>query len=172
MGDARAYRRWLTSIAVYVRGIARARCRLFGAAECEAEDIVQDVLLAMHLNRGTWDSSRPIGPWAAAITRNKLIDALRRRGRYEWIPIEELENQLIAESGLNIPAAWEVGALLKQLKDRQRDIVRSISLSGNTISQTAARLQMSEGAVRVALHRALKALGNLHRRSATENLPA
>jgi RNA polymerase sigma-70 factor (ECF subfamily) len=39
---------------------------------------------------------------------------------------------------------------------RQRDIVRSISLDGQSIAATAARLSMTEGAVRVALHRALK----------------
>ena len=44
-----------------------------GLPEHEAEDIVQEVLLTIHLKRGTWDQSRPIGPWLAAITRNKLV---------------------------------------------------------------------------------------------------
>jgi hypothetical protein len=44
-----------------------------------------------------------------------------------------------------------------------RDIVRSISIDGMSVRETANRLQMTEGAVRVALHRALKALAILYR---------
>ena len=80
-GDAGAYRQFLVSVAPHVRAVARSRCRRLGAPESEAEDVVQEVLLTIHLKRGTWDQSRPIGPWVAAITRNKLIDVLRRRGQ-------------------------------------------------------------------------------------------
>jgi DNA-directed RNA polymerase specialized sigma24 family protein len=45
----------------------------------------------------------------------------------------------------------------------QRAIVMSISVEGQSIKQTATRLQMSEGAVRVALHRALKSLAAKYR---------
>jgi len=55
------------------------------------------------------------------------------------------------------------------LKVQQREIVKSISLNGNTIRETAIRLQMTEGAIRVALHRALKTLGTLYRSSARED---
>ena len=65
--------------------------------------------------------------------------------------------------------ARDVDALLGQLKDPQRDIVRSISLDGASIRDTAGRLKMSEGAVRVALHRALKTLAALYRRSSRED---
>ena len=73
-GDAGAYRQFLASLAPHVRAVARSRCRSLGAPEGEVEDIVQEVLLTIHLKRGTWDRARPIGPWVAAITRNKLID--------------------------------------------------------------------------------------------------
>src|ERR687891_585756 len=71
-GDADAYRQFLMSVTPHVRAIARSRCRRLGAPEGEAEDVVQEVLLAIHLKRGTWDQARPIGPWIAAITRNKV----------------------------------------------------------------------------------------------------
>ena len=55
--------------------------------------------------------------------------------------------------------------LMETPAPRQRDIVTSISLDGKSISETAKRLSMSEVAVRVALHRALKSLGAAWRRS-------
>ena len=54
---------------------------------------------------------------------------------------------------------------METLNTRQRDIVQSISLDGQSIAATASRLDMSEVAVRVALHRALKSLGAAWRRS-------
>jgi DNA-directed RNA polymerase specialized sigma24 family protein len=65
--------------------------------EGEAEDIVQEVLLAIHIKRGTWDQARPVGPWVAAITRNKLIDVLPRHGGHANVPIEDLAEIMPAE---------------------------------------------------------------------------
>src|SRR4051794_22583074 len=85
-GDAGAYRQLLASLAPRVRAVARSRCRSLGAPESDVEDLVQEVLLTIHLKRGTWDQSRAIGPWVAAIARNKLIDVLRRSGRHIVVP--------------------------------------------------------------------------------------
>ena len=70
---------------------------------------------------------------------------------------------------LFLPTLDDGGAerVMLQLAPRQRDIVTAISLDGQSISATAARLSMSEVAVRVALHRALKALA-VAWRSATQ----
>jgi RNA polymerase sigma-70 factor (ECF subfamily) len=168
-GDADAYRQFLVSVTPHVRAVARSRCRSLGAPEGEAEDVVQEVLLTIHLKRGTWDQSRPIGPWVAAITRNKLIDVLRRRGRHINVPIEEVVDSLQAEDRTPALATRDIDTLLGHLKVQQREIVRSISIDGNSIRDTAGRLRMTEGAVRVALHRALKALGAFYRSSARED---
>src|SRR5882757_8883610 len=95
-GNAGAYRHLLVSLAPHIRAVARFRCRSLGAPEDEIEDLVQEVLLTVHLKRGTWDQSRPIGPWVAAITHNKLIDVLRRK-RHITVPIEDLGDSLQAE---------------------------------------------------------------------------
>ena len=135
----------------------------------DLEDVVQEALLAIHLKRGTWDQSRPIGPWVAAITRNNLIGVLRRRGHRVSIPIEDVVDTLHAEDKGDGLLARDIDTMLAQLKAQQREIVQSISLDGSSIRETAQRLRMTEGAVRVALHRALKALGALYRSSARED---
>jgi RNA polymerase sigma factor (sigma-70 family) len=163
-GDAIAYRQFLLSVTPHLRAMARSRRRSFHAPEGDVEDVVQEVLLAIHLKRGTWDQSRPIGPWLAAIVRNKLVDALRRHGRHLNVPIEDVIDTLRAEDQSNDLTHHELNALLERLKTQQRDIVQSISVNGCSIQETASRLHMTEGAVRVALHRALKALAALYRR--------
>ena len=121
-------------------------------------------LLAVHLKRGTWDSARPIGPWLAAIVRNKVIDAFRRRGRRIDVPIDDVINSLATPEATADSDVKLLGRLLSQLKDNQREIVTAISLEGASVRQTADRVKMSEGAVRVALHRALRSLAALYRK--------
>jgi RNA polymerase sigma factor (sigma-70 family) len=164
-GDAGAYRQLLVSLAPHIRAVARFRCRSLGAPEDEVEDLVQEVLLTIHLKRGTWDQSRPIGPWVAAITRNRLIDILRRRGRHVTVPVEDFVDSLWAEDPTPALSTRDTDSLLGRLKPQQREIVQSISLDGSSIRETADRLHITEGAVRVTLHRALKALAIFYRSS-------
>ncbi|MBB4065783.1 sigma-70 family RNA polymerase sigma factor [Gellertiella hungarica] len=162
-GDAQAYHRFLMALSPYLRSIARQRCFAYGAPESEAEDIVQEVLLAVHLKRGTWDPERPLGPWLSAIIRNKLIDSLRRKGRRISVGLDEVADGLAAEEPGEISDRLDAEQVLGRLKGPQRDIVRSISIDGASVRDTAGRLGMSEGAVRVALHRALKSLAAIYR---------
>lgn len=164
-GDAASYDRFLRAVTPYLRAMARRRCEQFGAPAGEAEDIVQEVLIAVHLKRGTWDPHRPIGPWLSTIVRNKLIDALRRRGRRVDVPLDDVMATLEAEEA-DVSDRLDAERVLERLKEPQRDIVRSISLEGAGVRETAARLKMSEVAVRVSLHRALKALAALYRSEA------
>jgi RNA polymerase sigma factor (sigma-70 family) len=162
-GDAVAYRQFLVAITPHLRSVARYRYCKLGADEGDVEDIVQETLLAIHLKRGTWDQRRPIGPWIAAIVRNKLLDALRRRGQRVVVPIEEVIDTLGDEECTDFLSRGELDVLLAKLNGRQRDIVKSISIDGSSIRETARKLDMSEGTVRVALHRALKKLAVLYR---------
>lgn len=169
-GDRQAYQALLVALTPYLRAMARRRCAQFGAPAADAEDILQDVLLAIHLKRATWDVDRPIGPWLATIVRNKMIDSLRRKGRQVNVPIEDVIETLSADddSGAGTDR-MDVERLLAGLGHPQKDIVRSISVEGAGIRETAERLKMTEGAVRVALHRALKTLAALYRRDDRED---
>jgi RNA polymerase sigma-70 factor (ECF subfamily) len=168
-GDTGAYRKFLHAVAPYIRAVARSRCRRLGVLESDAEDIVQEVLLTIHLKQGTWDPSKQIGPWVSAITRNKIIDAFRRRRRRIDVPLEDVIDILQAEDQPPEILTREIDFLLGQLTCRQQEIVRSISVNGTSIRETAERLKMTEVAVRVSLHRALKTLGALYRSGAGEN---
>src|SRR5262245_35924226 len=97
-GDAAAYNRLLTSLAPAIRADARRGLGAAGLAAEEAEDIVHETLLAIHLKRHTWDSTMPLGPWVRAIARNKLIDAMRRRGDRAYVPIDDVVDTLAADA--------------------------------------------------------------------------
>jgi RNA polymerase sigma-70 factor (ECF subfamily) len=157
-GDAAAYQRLLTSVTPVLRAAARRGLARAGQAVDQAEDIVQEILLAVHLKRHTWDADASFAPWLFAIARNKLIDALRRRGRRVFVDIDDVAETLADEPVPETLPAAEVATHLAGLPPRQRDVLQSIAVDSASIRETAARLGMSEGAVRVALHRALSGL--------------
>jgi RNA polymerase sigma factor (sigma-70 family) len=162
-GDAGAYRRFLEGVTPYVRAMARRRFARSGDPGRETEDLVQEVLLAIHLKRTSWDQARPIGPWISAISRNKIIDALRRHGRKVNVPIEDVIDTLASPEQPSELEHRDIEVMLARLKGPQRNIVQMISVTGVSVRETATRLEMTEGAVRVALHRALKSLAALYR---------
>lgn len=157
-GDEAAYRRLLVAVTPALRSVARRALVRAGQPPDGAEDIVQEVLLAVHLKRHTYDPAQPFAPWLFAVARNKVVDALRRRGRRIFVPIEDFAETLPGEEAEPRLSEREVDAKLSTLPDRQRDVLRSIAVDGASIRETGAKLSMSEGAVRVALHRGLSSL--------------
>ena len=164
-GDEVVYRRLLEDIARFVRVMARGAFSRARVGDADVEDVVQETLLAIHLKRDTWDGGLKLAPWVGAIARHKIIDSMRRRGARKFEPIEDFEAVLAAPVAADPHDRSDAERLMEQLAPRQRDIVRSISLDGQSIIATAARLSMSEVAVRVALHRALKSLAAAWRSS-------
>ena len=157
-GDSGAYHRLLKALTPVLRAGARRGLARAGQPVDQSEDIVQDILLAVHLKRHTWDTNAPFAPWLFAIARNKLIDALRRRGRRVFVNIDDFAETIPDEPAAETVSASEIAAQLRTLPPRQRDVLQSIAVESASIRDTAAKFAMSEGAVRVALHRALTSL--------------
>ena len=127
-------------------------------ADTDAEDIVQETLLTIHLKRQSWDQDALVGPWIRAIARHKMIDMLRRRDRRLYIPIEDFSEVIASGEPEPDMLFGGVDRHLESLPAGQRKVLRSIAIDGASISEAAARLSMTTGAVRVALHRGLNAL--------------
>lgn len=161
-GDEASYRTLLEELSRLLRGVVRRGFAGVGVARDDVEDVVQEVLLAMHLKRHTWDPSLPLGPWVLAIARNKMIDDLRRRGRRPEVAIDLTQFDIEGEDQQATIDANDVGRVLARLSERNRDIVQSISIDGHSARDVAERLGMTEVAVRVALHRSLKTLADTY----------
>jgi len=162
-GDGEAYRLLLEALAPVLRRVARQRLQQAGVGNADAEDVVQEVLLAVHLKRHTWMRDQPFSPWLNAIARYKLIDVLRRRGRRGEVPIDDLIEVLPDQGAQAETSPRELEKLVGRLQGREQEIVTAISLEGKSVRDAAAKWSMSEGAVRVALHRGLKRLARLYR---------
>jgi RNA polymerase sigma-70 factor, ECF subfamily len=157
-GDAAAYQSFLRLVLPALRKSVRRSLARSRTPEVDGEDIVQEILLAVHLKRQTWTETAPVAPWLFTIARHKTIDALRRRGRRIEIPVEYFADTLAAEPAEPNLAAAKVDHHLASLPAGQRKVVHKIAVDGQSIAETAAALDMTPGAVRVALHRGLTRL--------------
>ncbi|WP_194792828.1 sigma-70 family RNA polymerase sigma factor [Caenimonas koreensis] len=157
-GDHAAYQVFLQKLSAHLRAFLRRR--LFGWPD-EVEDLVQECLLAMHNKRHTYQSDQPLTAWVHAIARYKLIDLLRSKSAHEALhdPLDD-DLAVFAESSNDASdARRDLSGLLETLPDRQRQPIECVKLMGLSVTEAAAQLGMSESAVKVGIHRGLKALG-------------
>jgi RNA polymerase sigma-70 factor (ECF subfamily) len=156
-GDAAAYHQFLKALSAHLR--AYFRKRLFQRTD-EVEDIVQDTLIAVHNQRHTYRTDQPLTAWVHAIARYKLIDLLRARASGESlnVPLDD-ELELFAASDTEArEAKRDLDALLAGLPDRQRLPIVHVKIEGLSVVEAAQLTGMSESAIKIGVHRGLKAL--------------
>ena len=132
----------------------------------DVEDLVQETLLAMHLHRGSYDPLQPVTAWVLGISRHKLMDLYRRRGRREALhePIDGWEEHLAAEEPGETLANVDLRSLLEELPKAQRIAIEMTKLEGLSVTQASKRTGVSESAIKVQVHRGLKRLAALVRK--------
>ena len=155
-GDARAYRALLGDVRLRLSAFFARR---LGRAEGDAEDLVQETLIAIHTRRETYDRRQLFTPWLFAIARYKLADHFRRVGRRGTVSLDETDLEFAVEGGAAAAdARRDVETALAGLPERTRGLLRMLKIEGASVAEAAARFEMSEGAVKVATHRAMKGL--------------
>jgi RNA polymerase sigma-70 factor (ECF subfamily) len=155
-GDGGAYRALLGDLRLRLAAYFGRRLR---RDPDDVEDLVQDTLIAIHTRRATYDRGQPLTPWVYAIARYKLIDHYRRAGRRTFVPLEDAAGELtVADQSAAVDARRDVERALASLPERTRALLRDLKIDERSVAETAARAGMSEGAVKVAAHRGLRAL--------------
>ena len=159
-GDAASYKVLLEGARVILQVYASRTLRRMGIHDQgSVDDLVQETLLAVHAKRHTYDPSLLFTPWLFAIARYKLIDFGRGRRRAGIaVGLEQVEDVLEAPVFTDPTTEVDLKALMEKLPKKTRQILELVKLEGLSIAETAARTQMSESAIKVTVHRALKAL--------------
>ena len=158
-GDAAAHRCLLERLARHLRGYYKGRLARIGRSATEAEDLVQEALLAIHTQRHTYDPTELLTPWVHAIARYKLIDHLRRtRASLGDVPIDAAADITAQDDHGSTESAYDLDRLLGQLPDKMRRAIRCVKLDGLSVEEAARRCGMSASAVKVNVHRGLKAM--------------
>jgi RNA polymerase sigma-70 factor, ECF subfamily len=158
-GDGGAYHQLLERLTAHLRAYYRQRFARIGHGPTEAEDLLQEVLIAIHTHRHTYDRSQPFTPWIHAIARYKFLDYLRRtKSSFKNLPLENAHEFTSNSDMTAVDSGLDLQRLLSEISSKAREAIQYVKLDGLSVSEAAARSGMSESAVKVAVHRGLKAL--------------
>lgn len=157
-GDKVAYSEFLMQIGGLLRRYVQRQLHRLKRFDCDAEDIVQEVLLAIHTKRYVYDRDVPVTAWAHAIARYRMIDYLRATGRTSRnISLDEI-GDLADMPGMQIDVALSVRKLIANLPEGLRRPIELMKLRGFSAREAATMTNTSESSIKVNVHRGLKAL--------------
>jgi len=155
-GDSSAYRRLLAEMTPVLRRFLRSRLFI----KDHVDDIVQEILLAVHAARHTYRPEQPFRHWMYGIARHKMIDYMRRQTRKNANEKYDTEFETFVADEANTPeealAGKDIERALQTLPDKQRQILLMTKVEGYSMAETGQKLGMTEVAVKVAAHRAYK----------------
>lgn len=156
-GDEAAYRQALGLMAGRLRSYFKRR---MPSLQDDVEDLVQETLLAVHLQRGTYDPAFAVCAWFTAIGKHKLVDLWRRRGRLDdWTDAYDDSDPAQAVAQTAEPHSLrDLERLLEQLPALQRQAIVLTKLEGLALAEASARTGVSIAALKVQVHRGLKRL--------------
>ena len=160
-GSAADYREFLTLTTLMVRPFVSRQLTRMGRADSDAEDIVQETIVAIHSKAHTYDASLPVTAWIHAIARYKTIDFLRAsRAQTLHVPLDELESASVPfdDSRENLGV---LRTRLAALPSNLRIPLQLTKLEGLSVAEASARTGMSQTAVKVSVHRAIKTLAKI-----------
>jgi RNA polymerase sigma-70 factor, ECF subfamily len=164
-GNAQAYQQLLQRASSLVRAYLRRR---LSSAPDEIEDLLQETLLAIHTKRHTYRREEPFTPWLYAIARYKMIDCLRRRAQHEALndPFDDELEWLGADDADAGASNKDLAVMLAALPANHRLAIQHTKLQGLSVAEAAALTGMSISAIKVGVHRGMKALANMWKEQA------
>jgi len=158
-GDGNAHHALLSQIAVKLRTFFGRR---LGRDAADVEDLVQEVLIAVHTRRDTYDPSRPLTSWVYAIAHYKLADCFRRNSRREVVSLEDTAELFAPDENEQSSAHQDVGQLLATLPVPQQTAIKLTRIDGLSTAEAAQRCGQSESLIKVNVHRGMKRLMMLY----------
>jgi RNA polymerase sigma-70 factor, ECF subfamily len=149
-GDRQAFGQLYERHARMVHGVLLAR-----VSPDEADDLVQDVFLAALRNLSSLREAAAFPGWLLTIARNRANDFHRRPHALEELPEEALAAHSSGHQAQEARAALEA---IQALPDAYKETLILRLVEGMTGPEIAARTGLTEGSVRVNLHRGMKML--------------
>src|SRR6516165_10684485 len=123
-GDAGAYHQLLERLTSHLRAYYRHRFARIGHGPTEAEDLLQEALIAIHTHRHTYDQSQPFTPWIHAIARYKFLDYLRRtKSSFKDLPMESAQELTATSEVAAVESGLDLERLMSSISSKARQAI-------------------------------------------------
>jgi RNA polymerase sigma-70 factor, ECF subfamily len=152
---------FIESIADLRPRLHRYCARMTGSA-LDGEDVMQEAIFEAYLKLGSFDATRPLGPWLLRIAHNRCIDFLRRREARR-----EAEAEADDLAWVHPPEAVGKGVeraierLVIALPPKERACVLLKDVLDYSLEEIAAVVDSTAGGVKAALNRGRGKLATL-----------
>lgn len=163
--DPRDHEAWLEFVSLYEPVIYRL-LRKTGLRDADAHDVLQELLLAVSRNIARWEVGSEHGSfrgWLRRVTRNLVVSWVRGQRRQVTTSAVDLDSLLESPAVANGAETDDFDQELRRALFRQAsELVRAevqpqtwqafweVAIAGNSVADTAGKLEMTTGAVRVA----------------------
>jgi RNA polymerase sigma-70 factor (ECF subfamily) len=140
--------------------VARFATGRLGDAE-KAEDVTSETFEAVLRNLGSYRPGTDVEAWLFTIARRRVADHFRRRFRRREVELGEAVQPAVGgPEEVVVAAEWraEIAGAFRRLRPDQQEVLALRVLGDLSAAQVGEVLGKSEGAVRVAQHRALRSL--------------
>ncbi len=147
--------------------------RLIGQSQAE-DDIVQDAFLALYMNLERLDSGEHLRPFLFRVVRNLCYDELRRKGRFDYVSLDQEPDEPVASFPLLADSRsppdeevhWillysEVQKAMERLPESQRQALILYCEQDLTYQQIAEAMATDIGTVKSRIHYGRKNLRKL-----------
>ncbi|MEQ1825879.1 MAG: sigma-70 family RNA polymerase sigma factor [Pirellula sp.] len=171
--DPRDHEAWVEFVVLYEPVIYRM-LKKFGLQDADALEVMQELLLAVSRSVDRWTPGQEYGSfrvWLRRVTRNLVVNWVRRRKRQLVTTSLDLDSLLIEGVSIEGDESRQFDSEVhRSLFHRASDQVRievqpqtwqafwEVAVSGREVSEVAARLGLTAGAVRVAKCRVIARL--------------
>lgn len=157
--DKRAYRALLEDLSKYSASFIGSKL----LKQEWIDDVVQTILVSVHKALPSYSPDRPIKPWIDSIIRFRLNDALRKHYASQENPFEDVGEKISSGTDVTFSAYQnelkeDMIKALATLPEKQRRVVEMTKIMGYSIEETAKEMGLSQSAVKVRVHRALKSM--------------
>lgn len=159
-GDSAAYRQLLEDVTPYLRALTRRRL----PAQCDVEDVVQNILLTVHVIRATYDPALPFGPWLKAIAMRRIVDHQRFQYRRNAREREIFEGEDFATEEVANLHALDCDNLrdaVRNLSPAEQQAIHMLKLDELSLKEASAKSGISVAALKTATHRGMARLRTL-----------
>lgn len=149
-GDRVSYAELLQGLNSFLKNYLRKR--IF--EQNEVDEVVQEILMAVHKSLHTYDIEKSFMGWFLAIAEYKIVDYIRSlKKRSNFVDLNTIAH-FIAVSNSDSDMKIDIERAINKLSAREKNVLTLIKVDGQSINEVAKQLNLTEANVKVIAHRA------------------
>lgn len=149
-GDEASYAELLQGLSSFLKNYLRKRIFV----QNEIEEVVQEILMAVHKSLHTYDVEKSFMGWFLAIAEYKIVDYIRSIKKHSKNLDLDAISDFLALTNSNLDLKIDIEKAMDSLNVKEKNVLVLLKIEGQSINEVAKQMNLSEANVKVIAHRA------------------